>query len=126
LKKIFSSSGATSREASYTSRDTEGALSWIEKELGEVESIITAHSDYCAMISSCGMASVLKKASYDHVEVVGEACFDMAIDDIKTPSKNVLNAAKRFFFEVWNKGGRQLAALEAEEYTKKFVFNLIL
>jgi hypothetical protein len=43
----------------------------------------------------------------------------MAIDDIKAPSKNVLNAAKRFFFELWNKGGQQLAALEVEEYTRK-------
>jgi hypothetical protein len=37
LKKIFSSTGATSRAASYTSGDTKGASSWIEKELGEVE-----------------------------------------------------------------------------------------
>jgi hypothetical protein len=29
-----------------------------------------------------------------------------------------MNVAKRFF-KLWNKGGRQLAALEAEEYTIK-------
>jgi hypothetical protein len=26
---------------------------------------------------------------------------------------------KRFFFELWDKGGGQLATLEAEEYTRK-------
>jgi hypothetical protein len=31
LKKIFSSTGATLRVASYPSGDTKGALSWIEK-----------------------------------------------------------------------------------------------
>jgi hypothetical protein len=43
----------------------------------------------------------------------------MAVEDIKTPSKNVLSAPKKFFFELWDKGGRQLAALETEEYTRK-------
>jgi hypothetical protein len=51
------------------------------------------------------MASVLEKAGCDHVKVVGEAGFDMAIDDIKAPSKNIPIAAKRFFFELWKKGG---------------------
>jgi hypothetical protein len=27
----------------------------------------------------------------------------MTVDDTKTPSKNVLNIAKRSFFELWNK-----------------------
>lgn len=52
------------------------------------------------------MASVLEKVGCDHVEVVGEGSFSMVVDDIKAPSKNILNAAKRVFFELWNKGGR--------------------
>jgi hypothetical protein len=103
----------------YASGDTEGALSWIEKEIGEVDSIITARSDYCDMIGSRGMTSVLEKAGCDHAKIVGEAGFGISVDDIKNPSKNVLKATKRFFFELWKKGGRQLAALEVEEYTRK-------
>jgi hypothetical protein len=60
-----------------------------------------------------------EEASCDHAKIVGEAGFDIGIDDIKTPSKNVLNDAKRFFFELRNKGGRELAASEAEEWTRK-------
>lgn len=103
----------------YTSGDTEGALGWIEKELGEVESIIIARNDYCTMIGSRKMVSVLEETGCDHARIVGEACFDIGIDDIKNPSKNVLNAMKRFLFELQNKSGRQLAASEAEEYTRK-------
>jgi hypothetical protein len=33
----------------------------MEKELGEVYSIITVRSDYCNMIGSCRMALVLEK-----------------------------------------------------------------
>ena len=91
----------------------------MEKELGEVDSIITTRSDYCTMIGSRGMASVFEKASCDHTKVVGEAGFDINVDDIKCPSKNVANTAQRFFFELWNKGGRELVASEAEEYTRK-------
>jgi hypothetical protein len=71
------------------------------------------------MIGSWGMASVLEKAGCDHVKTVIEISFDMAFDDIKAPLKNVLNATRRFFFELWNKGGRHLAARETEEYTRK-------
>jgi hypothetical protein len=62
LKKIFSSVGATSRATLHINGDNEGVIGWIEKELGEVESIINARSDYCAMIGLRGMALVLEKA----------------------------------------------------------------
>jgi hypothetical protein len=96
MKKIFSSVGATSRASSFASGDTEGALSWIEKELSEVENIINARSDYCAMIGSCGMTSILEKAYCDDVKAMGRNDFDLAIEDIKAPSKSVLGGAKRF------------------------------
>lgn len=119
MKKIFSSIGVVSMAISDANEDTDRALGWIEKELGEVEAIINAHSDYCAMIGSCNMDSVPEKVVCNHVKVVGEDNFCIAVEDIKAPSKRVLGAAKRFFFELWDKGGRQLAALEATEYTRK-------
>jgi hypothetical protein len=90
---------------SYNSGDTEGALAWIEKELDEVETIISSRSDYCVMIGSRGMASMLEKAGYEHVETIGKNDFG-AVEDIKALSKSVLDATKRFFFELWDKGGR--------------------
>lgn len=92
------------RASSYASRDTVGALTWIEKYLGEVEAIINAQSDYCAMIGSCGMTSVLEKTGCEHTKAIGKTDFDMFVANIKTSSKDVLNDAKRFFFKVKNKG----------------------
>jgi hypothetical protein len=89
LRKIFFSTGAISRATTYTSGDTKGALNWMEKEPGEVDSIITARNNCCAMIGSRGMALVFEKAG-----------FDMSVDDIKRPSKSVANVTKRFFFEL--------------------------
>lgn len=62
------------------------------------------------------MASVIEKASCDHVKAIEEPDFGMAVEDIKAPSKSATN---KFFFKLWNKGGRQLAAFEAKEYTRK-------
>jgi hypothetical protein len=70
------------------------------------------------MIGSRDMTSMLEKAGCEHV-TIGETNFGIAVEDIKAPLKNVLGEAKRFFFELWDKGGRQLAALEAEAYTRK-------
>jgi hypothetical protein len=46
----------------------------------------------------------------------------MVVEDIKTPSKSVLGVVKRFFFEMWDKGGQQFAISEVEEYTIKVCF----
>jgi hypothetical protein len=112
IKKIFSSVSATSRASSFVNGNIEGALDWIKKELNEVENIINARSDYCAMIGSSGMVSVLEKASCEHVKAMGKNDFDMAMVDIKTPSKSVLSAAKRFSLNYG--GGRQFAASKAK------------
>jgi hypothetical protein len=45
---------------------------------------------------------------------MGENDFDMIVEDIKTPSKSALSAAKIFSFQLWDKGGRQFAASEAK------------
>jgi hypothetical protein len=74
------------------------------------------------MIGSCGMALVLEKSGCEHVKTIVETTFGIVVEDIKAPSKSVLGAAKRFFFELCDKGDRQLAALDAEAYMKKVCF----
>jgi chromosome segregation ATPase len=60
MKKIISLVGATSRAGSFANGDTKGALDWMKNELGALETIINAQSDYCAMVGSRGMASILE------------------------------------------------------------------
>jgi hypothetical protein len=42
------------------------------------------------------MTSILEKAYCDDVKAMGRNDFDLAIEDIKAPSKSVLGGAKRF------------------------------
>jgi hypothetical protein len=48
---------------------------------------------------------MLENADCQHVKVIGEANFGMVVEDIRAPLKNILSVVKRFFFELWNKGG---------------------
>lgn len=100
LKRVFSSIGATSREDSYSRGDVGGALTWVEKEKGELEGFINARGDYCAMIVSCGMASVLEKVGCDHVKAISKDDFSMDVEDIKKPQKEVFNVVKWFFMNI--------------------------
>lgn len=85
LKRVFSSIGATLREDSYSRGDVGGALTWVEKEKGELEGFINARGDYCAMIGSRGMASVLEKIGCDHAKAISKDDFGMDVKDIKKP-----------------------------------------
>lgn len=78
------------------------------------------------MIGSHGMTLVLEKAAYEHIKVVGSPNFGLLVEHINTPSKNIQNVTRRVFFEIWNKGGRQLAASEVEAYKRRFVLKLVL
>jgi hypothetical protein len=68
--------------------------------LGELEGVINTRGDYCAMIGSRGMTSMLKKACCEHIKTISKADFDINVEDIKKPSKEVMNVVKRFFMEI--------------------------
>lgn len=65
------------------------------------------------------MSYTLEKVGYEHIRTISKTDFNMDIENIKKPSKDVLNATKRFFAKIWDRDGRQLAASEAKAYTKK-------
>lgn len=54
---------------------------------------------------------MLEKVGCEHIKTISKTDFNMNIEYIKKPSKEVLNATKRFFVEIWDKCGRQLAKL---------------
>jgi hypothetical protein len=71
------------------------------------------------MIGSRGMASVLEKVGCEHIKTISKVEFGIDVEDINKPLKEVFNVVKRFFMDIWDKGGRQLDAFEADAYTKK-------
>jgi hypothetical protein len=46
------------------------------------------------------MTSVLEKAGCEHTNTISKADFSMNVEDIKNPSKNMLNAAEQLSMEI--------------------------
>ena len=66
------------------------------------------------------MALILEKGGCDHVKAIDKLGFAKDVDTIKNLSRDVSN--KSFLPLVWDKGGRKVAAVEAETYRKKVRF----
>jgi hypothetical protein len=79
------------------------------------------------MIGSREMTLVLEKACCNHIKSVGEASFGMAVEDIKTPSKNVLNDAKMFFsLNYGTKVADSLLLRKPRNIPERFILRLVL
>jgi hypothetical protein len=47
-----------------------------------------------------------------------KANFSMLVDDIREPSVDAFNVARRFFTLIWNKGGQEMAGAKLEANMK--------
>jgi hypothetical protein len=52
---------------------------------------------------------VVEKVGYEHVKDVVQLGFLLSADDIKNPSADATALSGKFYFEVWLKGGREIA-----------------
>jgi hypothetical protein len=52
---------------------------------------------------------ILEKAGCEHAKAVVQPGFVFSADDIKDPSAEASALGGRFYFEVWMKGGREIA-----------------
>lgn len=68
------------------------------------------------------MTSILDKGGYNNIKGADKSNFVMDVENIKKPSRDVFYTTRHFFTLIWNKGGRQVVAAEAEAYMKKVDF----
>jgi hypothetical protein len=55
-----------------------------------------------------GATSILEKASCEHAKVVAQPGFVFSADDIKDPSAEAFALGRKFYSEVWMKGGHEI------------------
>ena len=51
----------------------------------------------------------MEKAGCEHTKVVDQSNFAFSVDDIKNPSAGAATLGGKFYFEIWLKGGREVA-----------------
>jgi hypothetical protein len=62
---------------------------------------------------------MMEKAGCEHIKTSSKVDLGMDVEDIKKPLKEVFNVVKRFFMNIWDKGGQQVTASEGKSFTKE-------
>jgi hypothetical protein len=82
----------------------------VEGEEAEAfDEILSGHGDFCAFASARGVATILEKAGCEHVKVAAQPESIFSADDTKDPSVEASLLGRRFYSDVWMKGGREMA-----------------
>jgi hypothetical protein len=109
MKTSFANVGAYSNEDNFIRGDPEGIIEWISGEAEAFEEILSDHGDVCAFSGARGVAAVLEKASCDHVKTLAQAEAAFSVDDTKDPSTEASLIGGKFFTDIWENGGQEMA-----------------
>jgi hypothetical protein len=109
LKSSFAKVGAYSSEENFIWGDPEGIIDWISGEAEAFEEILNDHGDICAFSGARGIAAILEKAGCDHIKTAAQAEATFSTDDRKDPSAEATLVGRKFYYDVWVNGSRELA-----------------
>jgi hypothetical protein len=112
VKKIrtsFASVGAFSSEENFISGDPEGPIGWISHEAEAFEEVLNSRGDICAFSGARGIATILERKGCDHVKSLAQSEATLSSEDIKDPSAKASLVGGKFFTDIWDNGGREMA-----------------
>jgi hypothetical protein len=111
IKTSFANIGAYSNEDNFVVGDPEGPIEWIkgEAEAEAFEEVLSGRGDVCAFLGARGIAAILEKAGCEHVKILAQAKAAFSIEDTKDPSAEASLIGGKFFTDIWENGGREIA-----------------
>jgi hypothetical protein len=109
LKNSFGKVGAYSSEQRFIRGDPDGVVQWISGEVEAFDEILSDRGDFYAFASARGVTAILEKIGCEHVKVAAQPGFVISADDTKDPSAEASSLGRRFYSDVWMKGGREMA-----------------
>jgi hypothetical protein len=112
VKKIrtsFASVGAFSSEENFIRGDPEGPIGWISHEAEAFEEVLNSRGDICAFSGARGIATILERKGCDHVKSLAQSEAALSSEDIKDPSAEASLVGGKFFTDIWENGGREMA-----------------
>jgi hypothetical protein len=109
IKSSFASVGAFSSEENFTRGNPEGPIEWISHEAEAFEEILNSHRDICAFSGARGIATILERKGCEHVKFLAQFETALSSEDIKDPSAEASLVGGKFFTDVWDNGGREMA-----------------
>jgi hypothetical protein len=109
IKTSFANIGAYSNEDNFVVGDPEGPIEWIKGEAEAFEEVLSGRGDVCAFSGARGIAAILEKAGCEHVKILAQAEAAFSIEDTKNPSAEASLIGGKFFTDIWENGGREMA-----------------
>jgi hypothetical protein len=109
LKSTFAKVGLFSTEQDFICGDPDEVIRWIEGEGEAFDEILSDRGDFCACIDARGVVSLLEKTSYEHAKAVIQPEFLVSTSDIKDPSTEAIALSRKYYYDVWLNGGREVA-----------------
>jgi hypothetical protein len=109
MKTSFANVGAYLNEDNFIRCDPEGVIEWISGEAEAFEEILSDHGDVCAFSGARGVSAILEKAGCNHVKSLAQAEAAFSVDDTKDPSAEASLMGGKFFTDIWENGGQEMA-----------------
>jgi hypothetical protein len=109
IKSSFASVGAFSSEENFTRGNPEGPIEWISHEAEAFEEILNSREDICAFSGARGIVTILEKKGCEHVKSLAQSEAALSSKDIKDPSAEASQVGGKFFTDIWDNGGREMA-----------------
>jgi hypothetical protein len=109
IKSSFASVGAFSSEENFTRGNPEGPIEWVSHEAEAFEEILNSRGDICAFSGARGIATVLERKGCNHVKYLAQTENALSTEDIKDPSAESSLVGGKFFTDIWDNGGREMA-----------------
>jgi hypothetical protein len=109
IKTSFAKIGAYSNEDNFIVGDPEGPIEWIKGEAEAFEEVLSGCGDVCAFSGARGIAAILEKEGCEHVKILAQAEAAFSIEDTKDPSAEASLTGGKFFTDIWENGGREMA-----------------
>jgi hypothetical protein len=109
IKTSFANVGAYSSEENFIRGDPEGPIEWISHEAEAFEEVLNGRGDICAFLGARGVAAILEKIGCEHVKSLAQTEGALSIEDTKDPSVETSLVGGKFFTDIWENGGREMA-----------------
>jgi hypothetical protein len=109
IKTRFTNVGTYSNEDNFIRGDPEGVIEWMSGETEAFEEILSDRGDVCAFSGARGVSAILEKAGCNHVKTLAQAEAAFSVEDMKDPSTEASSLGGKFFTDIWENGGREMA-----------------
>jgi hypothetical protein len=109
IKISFANVGVYSSEENFIMGDPEGPIEWISHEAGAFEEILSGRGDICAFSGARGIAAILERIGCEHVKSLAQTEAALSIEATKDPSAEASLVGGKFFIDIWENGGREMA-----------------